>query len=262
MTQRTSYPEGAPCWAELSTPDLQGALRFYGPLLGWTFDEPVAEMGYHTTARKHGLRVAGLSPQPDPNFPPAWVGYMWTHNADEAAARVTDAGGTLIMPVMAIADLGKMLFGFDNTGAAFGAWQPGQHTGSELYAAPGALCWAEINTRDGAGTDAFYRRVFGYADQKQIGDGDKFDYTVWKAGDEEVCGRLLMTSPEWPDNIPPHWMLYFAIEDIAAAVARVPELGGKVCHGPFDSPYGRIAVITDPYGVAFSLLQFNPESAS
>src|SRR5688572_26846721 len=126
MTQRTSYPEGAPCWADLSTPDLQGALRFYGPLLGWTFDEPQADMGHYTMARRNGKLVAGLAPKmPGQDFPPAWSVYMWTDNIDETARRITDAGGKLLMPPMDIPNAGKMLFAFDSTGAAFGAWQPG-----------------------------------------------------------------------------------------------------------------------------------------
>ncbi|MBL9107425.1 MAG: VOC family protein [Myxococcales bacterium] len=258
MTQPTGYSEGAPCWADLSTPDLQGAMRFYGPLLGWSFDEPVAEMGHYTMARVRGKMVAGLAPlMPEMGFPPAWSLYMWTDDADATAARVADAGGKLIMPVMDIPGAGRMMFAFDSTGAAFGAWQPGNHRGSELYDEPGALCWAEVNTRDGAATDLFYKRVFGYAEQKQIGDGKTFDYTVWQAGGEDVCGRMLMSSPEWPAEIPPHWMIYFDIADVDAACTRVAELGGKVCHGPFDSPHGRIAVINDPYGVTFSLIQRN-----
>jgi predicted enzyme related to lactoylglutathione lyase len=261
MTQRTSYPEGAPCWADLSTPDLKGALGFYGPLLGWTFDEPVAEMGHYTMARKHGKMVAGLAPihpdMPGSDMPPAWSVYMWSNNVDDTAARIGDAGGKLLMPVMEIPGSGRMLFAFDSTGAGFGAWEPGNHRGAELHAEPGAICWAEVNSRDGAATDMFYKRVFGYAAQTQIGDGGGFDYTVWKNGGEDLCGRLQMNSPEWPETIPAHWMLYFATDDIDTAVARIPELGGKVCHGPFDSPYGRIAVVNDPFGATFSLLQFN-----
>src|SRR5688572_13533355 len=263
MTARTSYPEGAPCWADLTTPDLQAAMRFYGPLLGWTFDEPVADMGYYTLARKAGKQVAAMAPpMPGQESPPAWSVYMWTNNADETARRITDAGGKLLMGPMEIPGNGRMLFAFDSTGAAFGAWEPGNHRGAELHAEPGAMCWSEVNTRDGAATDTFYKRVFGYSDQTQIGDGDKFDYTVWKNGGEDLCGRMQMTAPDWPDSVPAHWMQYFAVADIDAAVKQIPELGGKVCHGPFDSPYGRIAVVNDPHGAVFSLLQFNAQPAS
>lgn len=63
MTQPTqctqSYPDGAPCWADLNTPDLAGAQRFYGDLLGWTFDEGDPEMGHYSMARKHGKVMHG-----------------------------------------------------------------------------------------------------------------------------------------------------------------------------------------------------------
>jgi len=48
------------------------------------------------------------------------------------------------MPPMDIADQGRMLFAFDPTGAAFGVWQPGLHTGAQLFDEPGAMCWHEV----------------------------------------------------------------------------------------------------------------------
>jgi hypothetical protein len=61
-------------------------------------------------------------------------------------------------------------------------------------------------------------------------------------------------TPEWGD-LPPHWINYFAVEDCDATVAKARELGGAVKHGPFDSPHGRIAVVSDPYGAFFSVIQ-------
>ena len=63
MTQRTEYPDGAPCWADLSTPDLAGAQRFYSRLLGWTFDAGDPEMGGYAMCRKDGKTVAGIAPK-------------------------------------------------------------------------------------------------------------------------------------------------------------------------------------------------------
>ena len=40
------------------------------------------------------------------------------------------------------------------------------------------------------------------------------------------------------------------------------QFGGKVGHGPFDSPHGRIAVVADPYGAVFSIVGPEPAAAS
>jgi hypothetical protein len=156
-----------------------------------------------------------------------------------------------------VMDAGRMCVGIDPTGAVFGAWQAGSHTGAQKVNEPGAVCWNELNTRDGKAADAFYSAVFG--DQpEQVGDGETFDYTVWKVGEgdkaTQVCGRLQMTA-EWPAEIPAHWMTYFAVDDCDKAAERVAELGGKVQQAPFDSPYGRVAVVADPWGATFSLMQ-------
>lgn len=261
MTQQSRYPDGAPCWADLNTPDLDGARRFYSGVLGWVFDEPVAEFGHYTTARIGGKRVVGMAPkmQGQEDVPTAWSVYLKTSDGDALARKITEAGGKLLVSPMEIPGQGRLLFGFDSTGAAFGAWEPGEHTGAEAHDEPGAMAWHEVNSRDGAATDKFYGSLFDYT-QEQIGDGERFDYVVYKLGDRSWCGRLQMTA-EWGD-IPPHWMTYFRVEDCDAAAARVREFGGKVMHGPFDSPHGRIAVVADPYGAVFSLAGPAPAAAS
>jgi len=247
------YAEGAPCWADLNTPDLAGAQRFYGALLGWTFDEPDPALGHYSTCRRDGQSVAGMAPkQPGMDMPSAWSVYLKSSDLDASARQIEAGGGKLLMPPMEIPGQGRMLFAFDPTGAAFGVWEPGSHRGAERYDDPGSLCWHEVNTRDGAAADAFYRGLFRY-EQAQIGDGAGFDYTVWNLDGKPVCGRLKMTT-EWGE-LPPHWMNYFAVEDCDVAATTVRELGGAVMHGPFDSPHGRIAVVADPYGAIFSLIQ-------
>lgn len=60
---------------------------------------------------------------------------------------------------------------------------------------------------------------------------------------------------EAPADVPSHWMAYFAVADCDAAVARVVALGGSLVREPFDSPYGRIALVAGPQGETFSVLQ-------
>jgi predicted enzyme related to lactoylglutathione lyase len=57
-------------------------------------------------------------------------------------------------------------------------------------------------------------------------------------------------------------MNYFAVDDCDKAAEKAAELGGSVAQGPFDSPYGRIAVLADPSGASFSVMRLaeNPPS--
>ena len=65
--------------------------------------------------------------------------------------------------------------------------------------------------------------------------------------------------PELPDMVPNHWMVYFSVVDADATIAKVTAAGGMVGSGPMDVPgVGRMAVIHDPRGGSFSILQPAP----
>ena len=138
--------------------------------------------------------------------------------------------------------------GVDPTGVAYGLWEPGGHVGAGYMGEPGTMSWAELNTRDGAAADAFYGGLFGF-DQQQIGDGVTFDYSVWSLEGTQVAGRMRVG-----DDTPPHWSVYFGVDDTDDAVARVTAAGGTVGFGPHDSPYGRLAGVTDPAGAMFRVI--------
>src|SRR5207248_852101 len=102
--------------------------------------------------------VAALTPpMSEDSGPPAWNTYLKAADADAVAQRIEQGGGKLLMGPMEIPDNGRMIFAFDPGGAAIGVWEPGKMTGSQLYSEPGAITWAEVNTRDPGAVDAFYR---------------------------------------------------------------------------------------------------------
>ena len=57
-----------------------------------------------------------------------------------------------------------------------------------------------------------------------------------------------MTERGVPEEIPAHWLVYFAVEDTDATVAQAKERGGSVMVEPIDIPAGRFAILTDPHG--------------
>ena len=249
-TPRHEYKEGAPCWVDLATPDLDGARRFYGALFGWTLDPPSPQFAGYVNARIDGEVVAGVMPMPD--RPSGWGVWLSTRDIDAATRRLVDAGGTPLMPKHAVGSLGSMLMATDAVGATVGLWQPGDHRGSARFDVHGAMCWHELYTRDGAAADRFYRALFGY--QQHAVDTDKgFNYAMYDLDGQTVCGRLQMTAA-WGD-IPAHWLTYFAVSDLEAALACVRAQGGKVLHGPTDSPHGPNATVTDPFGAVLAVIQ-------
>jgi predicted enzyme related to lactoylglutathione lyase len=259
MVERSTYPDGEPCWADVVTPDLESAKRFYQALFGWQFQSTGPDFGNYTMCLIDGQPVAGITPPPPgADTPAAWSLYLASSDVDATATSAEAGGAKIAMGPMEIPGSGRMMVGFDPTGAAFGVWQGTGHLGARFTGVPGTMAWAELNTRDAVTADLFYRGIFGY-EQEQIGDGTNFDYTVWSLGGNQVCGRLAM-GPEFPAEIPPHWMVYFAVDDADAAAGRVSAAGGTVSQGPFDSPYGRIAVASDPHGAVFSIIDMSRRS--
>jgi predicted enzyme related to lactoylglutathione lyase len=250
MSERTSYTEGTPNWIDLGTPDLEAATRFYGDLFGWTFHNAGEEAGNYTMCLHDGQPIGGIAPQRDPSDPARWSTYFASDDVDRTAARITEAGGSLLMDPMDVFDQGRMLYAEDPAGARFGVWQGKAHPGARLVNEPGSFIWNELHTRDGAAEDAFYTSVFGY-DREQLGDGQTFDYSLYKVGEALIGGRNQLGED---DSTPAGWLTYFAVEDPDATVAAVTAASGSVLTEPRDSEYGRMAVVADPWGAVFAVI--------
>ena len=52
--------------------------------------------------------------------------------------------------------------------------------------------------------------------------------------------------------------MYFGTADADATAVKAAELGGSVVVPPFDTPVGRIAVLSDPQGAMFSVIKNAP----
>jgi predicted enzyme related to lactoylglutathione lyase len=240
-----------PGWIDIGT-DVAGARTFYTAMFGWDAADagPPEESGGYGFFLKDGRMVAGFGPQQNPG-PPVWSMYVMVPDADEIATKVTAAGGTVVVPPMDVMDAGRMGVFQDSTGAFFSVWQPGQHRGAQTVREPGSFTWSELDTRDVEGAKAFYAAVFGWG--AETSDGGGMTYTEWKVGGESVGGMMDMP-PGVPDEVPPYWLVYLAVEDVDAAVGRVQELGGTAMMPGMDFPGGRFAVVSDPQGGMFGLM--------
>lgn len=252
------FAEGTPCWVDASLPDLAAGKRFYGELFGWTFDEGAAEeYGFYTLAYSDGKSVAALAPKPDGRMPTVWEVYFATPDAAALSARIKSAGGRLVMDPMEVRPLGTKALAADPEGAVFGLWQPGTHRGFEKLREPNSYCWTEVYTRDKDRVDPFYETVFGFTGQDVEDAGVEF--RTWsprgaKPGTETAIGGRSVITEAFPAEMPAHFLVYFNVDDCDESVATAKRLGGRVTAGPFDTPYGRIAVVADNQSAVFALL--------
>jgi uncharacterized protein len=256
MAEREGYDPGTPSWVDLTTPDLDDAVRFYGGLFGWDFEDAGEDAGHYHMASLRGKRVAGLGPT-QPGAPPTayWTTYLTGTDVDAHAKAIADAGGSVMFGPLDVMGQGRMLVATDPEGAMFGIWQPQAHTGAQLVNENATLTWNERMTRDLAGVKRFYGAVFGFAFE-DLPDTPASSYQLIKVGDNVVGGTFAMPD-DVPAEAPPHWLTYFQLDDVDAGLERVRELGGQVLREPVDSPYGRYAPVQDAQGGTFVLIHGN-----
>lgn len=260
MVVRDSFAPSTPSWVDLGTPDLKGATAFYTGLFGWeAHAAPEPEAGGYTMFTSNGHNVAGMGPLMMDGQPSAWSTYVTVEDADATFTAAVGAGATALLEPMDVLDVGRMAIMMDPTGAAFSVWQPRAHHGAELVNEPFSLCWNELVTRDTEAAGAFYDTVFKWQMNTATfptPDGAEMSYTEIRLGEDTVGGMMAMDD-NFPPEVPAHCMTYFAVDDSDAVAARAAELGGTVMVEPMDIPPGRMAVIIDLFGAAFSVLGLN-----
>jgi hypothetical protein len=117
------------------------------------------------------------------------------------------------------------------------------------------MAWNELNVRDIDAALEFYRSVFGISvHEVNVGTPEgPILYRELQVGGRTIAGATQMTDA-WPEGIPSHWSVCFAVEDADVAAVLASGLGGIVHVPPTEIPPGRYSVLTDPAGAAFSII--------
>jgi len=254
MTTRDRAPVGSPCWTDLWTSDVDGSRSFYRGLFGWESLEANPEFGGYFMFTRDGIPVAGaMGDMGDMKATDTWKIYLSVEDIEATLEAAAAGGAELQSPAIPVADLGIQAVLADPTGADLGAWQPGTFPGFTVLNEPGAPSWFELLTRDHATAVDFYRTVFHW-ETNAVGDTDEFRYTTMRqpGGELELAG-IGDARSFLPEGVPAHWSIYWEVDDAEAAVARVTELGGTLVSGVDETPYGRLATVTDPAGAQFKL---------
>src|SRR5215213_5272239 len=272
------YIPGVPCWIDTTQPDPEAATQFYGGLFGWEFEDlmpPEAPMRYFV-ARLRGGDVAAIGSQPE-NGPEtaAWNTYVWVEDADATAERVRGAGGTVLSEPADVGDAGRMAVCADPAGAAFSIWQAKDHRGAAVVNEHGALNFNDLNTPDVDGARAFYGAVFGwelildsmwalpgygdFLEERNPGMREGMAGMGAPERFEDVVASVRPIPADQPDARA-QWGVTFGVDDADAIAARAAELGGSVVVPPFDAPWVRTTIISDPQGATFTASKFVPEN--
>ena len=248
---------GRPLWFELLTTNMKAAEQFYSAVVGWKITPfRGGEEPYDMWTRTGDASVGGVMTIPNGmNVPPHWVMYIGAPRLDEAVSHVERLGGSAMSPVIKVPDVGQMRIMHDPQGAMFAIFEPAPSSGSanspETRAELGDSSWRELQTNDAAAAMKFYTDLFGWRETQAMDMGLAGKYHVF-ARQWDIGG--IMNKPPQMANLPPHWGLYFRVNDLDAAIERVTSNGGQILNGPMEVPGGdRVAVAMDAQGGAFGV---------
>jgi uncharacterized protein len=229
-------------------------MAFYTDLFGWEGEELTAgAAGTYTLLRRYGLEVAILyrqTPQARAaGAPPHWTSYISVADAAATAARAGELGGAAVFrePFDVLGE-GRVAAIRDATGTIVSLWQPLSQIGATLVNDVGALCWNELATSDVVRAKAFYGDLFGW--QYQTDEGG---YTTIQSGGAPNGGIRAQTERE--RGVPPSWLPYFTVASADDTAVRAERAGGRILAPITGNSTGRYAMLADPQGAAFAVLE-------
>lgn len=258
---------GKVVFVELVTPDLAAAKLFYGGLFGWTFRDVQGEGWKYAEASLNGRPVAGLVQKDIPageHRQPAWLSFISVRNVDAAKATASQQGAKLLFGPQSIPDRGREAVFADPQGAIFAVIASSSGDPSDVLAAPGEWIWSSLITTDPDADAGFYQKLFNYEVFNLPPD-------VFNAKTDTEAHHLLLASDKYarasvnplPENSPdlrPHWLNFIHVEDAVKMTEKLVALGGRVLVKPqVDRHGGKVAVVADPMGARFGLLEW-PDS--
>jgi predicted enzyme related to lactoylglutathione lyase len=251
-------------WMVINTSDPAGAEAFYGRLFNWaTRESPIGSL----LTTQTGAPIGSLLDHRQNTFarkePVNWLPFARVNDVEAAARRTIELGGKVWLEPYDVG-VARVALIRGATREVIGLWQtPSSASGAAVIADSEALGWFELVTPEPERASAFYRSLLGW----RIGDEGGYRFVGNSSGH---FGGIVKLEGDWEDyafmralgrahggklNVPPHWMVFFSVEDCEAVVDEAEALGAFVMSRPEPlHTVGTFAVLRDPQGVYFSIL--------
>ena len=247
MGEVKSYPNGTFCWIDLGTTDVAGAKAFYRGLFGWEMEDlPAGDSATYTMCRLGGKDVVGIH-EHSPEEGTGWSSSISVDEVDDATSKARALGATVQMEPFDIEGAARMSLIRDPAGAVVTLWQARGHIGAGLVNEVGTWSWNELVTPAVEQAKAFYAGLFGWEAEDIPGAIPRAMFTL---GDL-LIGGIHAPNPFERDG--PGWTFSFVVAGADESARRAEELGGRIALPPMDIPVGRMAIVADPAGAAFTI---------
>ena len=115
----------------------------------------------------------------------------------------------------------------------------------------GSIVWQDLTVPNAPEVRDFYCQVVGwtYTDHDMA---EYNDFNINLPGTAETVAGICHARGA-NANVPPQWLVYISVADVAESARRCEELGGKVIDGPRSMGGATFCVIQDPAGAVAAL---------
>lgn len=244
-------------WADLITPDLAAAEKFYGGLFGWTFERvPAGELKY-SVVMLDGRPIGGIVEKTIPagqQRQPAWLTFLATNDIDAAKRAALSHGAKVLAGVKTYPMRGRQCVLSDPEGAVFALLASGSGDPPDYLPSTGDWIWSSLHGRDAGAEAAFYQNVFGY-DVYDMPSEDGLEHLILSS--DNYARASANDLARGTARRRSHWLNFVRVEHAAEIADKVTALGGRVLVQPrVDRHGGMIAVVADPAGAPFGVMEW------
>jgi predicted enzyme related to lactoylglutathione lyase len=116
---------------ELSTSDVDAAKEFYQAVFGWQYQDMQMPEGSYTMVMAGDKMIGGMQPNPMPEMPSNWLGYIGVESVARTLSVIEEHGGKVILGETQAGEMGKLAVLCDPQGAMFAIWEPNMPAATE-----------------------------------------------------------------------------------------------------------------------------------
>lgn len=256
MSQSSAAYIGAVLSADIAVPDHAQEVRFYSRVLT-TGDTPLWR---DDLMNNLGMPIIGLGERNEDfaALPRQWMPHIQVVDVATSVQHTLDLGGRVLMHHKDENGISQWAVLLDPNGAAFGIIPvlPDEAIPPVDAVPMGRIAWLDLTVPDAAATRDFYQQVVGWSvEHVEMNDGDDryHDYNML-GGDGAPAAGICHTRGV-NQELPPVWMLYLPVDDLAESLRRVEDEGGKIIKAIRGNDGEQAyAMIQDPVGVYFALV--------
>jgi len=253
----TEHHLGKMVWADLVTPDLAAAEKFYGGLFGWTFHRIRAGSSDYAVAMLDGRPIGGMMEKPIPaaeRRQSAWLTFMAVGDVESVKRVATAHGAKVLADSRSYPMRGRQCVLSDPEGAVFAILASSSGDPPDYLPVSGEWIWSSLHAKDAGAEAAFYQELFGY-DVFDMPSDDDSEHLILSTDNYARASANSLAGGSTRRH--PHWLNFVRVDHAAETTAKVIAMGGRILVEPHaDRHGGMIAVVADPAGAPFGLMEW------